>query len=84
MKNLTLVSTNYNQKDTYSVSDTVEYSCDEGFKLKGNKTVTCNYKGQWSTPPEVFTEAQKQIKTSPSCTASTSHSTDDNVSHSSM
>ena len=52
VKNATLVSTNYKQKDTYSVFDTVEYSCDEDFKLKGNKTVTCNYKGQWSTPPK--------------------------------
>ena len=52
VKNATLVSTNSQQKDTYSVFDTLEYSCDEGFNLKGNKTVTCNYKGQWSTSPK--------------------------------
>ena len=44
--NGTLVSTKSQQKDNYSVFDTLVYSCDEGFSLKGNKTVTCTYKGQ--------------------------------------
>ena len=62
MKNATLVSTNYKQNDTYSVLDTVEYSCEEGFKLKGNKTVACNYKGQWSTPPECSVNSNKRSR----------------------
>ena len=38
----------------------MEYSCDEGFKLKGNKTVTCDYKGQWSTPPKCSLKPNKK------------------------
>ena len=52
VKNATIVSTNYKQNDTYSVFDRVEYSCDKDFKLIGNMTVTCNYKGQWSILPK--------------------------------
>ena len=52
VKAATIVSIKFEKKDTYSVFDTVEYSCEEGFKLIGSKTVTCHYKGRWSTPPK--------------------------------
>ena len=31
----------------------VEYSCKKGFKMEGNKTISCTYDGRWSTPPHV-------------------------------
>ena len=34
-----------------SLHEKVEYSCDEGFEMEGNKIVTCNYNGRWSAPP---------------------------------
>ena len=43
------VSVNYND---YSVLDTVDYSCNEGFEMVGNKKISCMYSGQWSTEPK--------------------------------
>ena len=37
---------------TYSVLDTVDYSCNEGFHMEGNKRISCTYNGLWSKPPE--------------------------------
>ena len=42
------ISVNYNN---YSVLDTIDYSCNEGFKIEGNKKISCMYSGEWSTPP---------------------------------
>ena len=43
------VSMSYNN---YSVLDTVDYSCSEGFQMVGNKKISCMYSGEWSTPPK--------------------------------
>ena len=43
------ISVKYNN---YSASDTVEYSCNEGFEMKGNGNISCLISGQWSTPPK--------------------------------
>ena len=43
------VSVNYND---YSVLDTVDYSCNEGFEMVGNKKISCMYSEQWSTEPK--------------------------------
>ena len=52
IKNAIIIANNSEKKDTYSVFDTLEYSCDEGFSFKGNNTVTCTYNGQWSAAPK--------------------------------
>ena len=50
-KNATIfnVSVTYNN---YSVLDTLDYSCSEGFQMVGNKKISCMYSGEWSTPPK--------------------------------
>ena len=35
----------------YSLHDTMEYTCNEGFQMKGQKMVQCEYSGNWSAPP---------------------------------
>ena len=52
----------------YFLPAMVEYSCDEGFKMKGNKTIGCTSDGHWSTPPQcspksVTTTYQTKTKT---------------------
>ena len=37
--------------ENYSVLDTFNYSCSEGFQMVGNKKISCMYSGEWSTPP---------------------------------
>ena len=51
VKNATMfnVSMTYNN---YSVLDTVDYSCNEGFQIEGNKKISCMYNGEWSIPPK--------------------------------
>ena len=51
VKNATIfnVSMDYNN---YSVLDTIEYSCNEGFEIIGNKKISCMFSGKWSTPPK--------------------------------
>ena len=41
-----------NKNNIYSALHTVDYSCNEGFIIEGNKTITCMYSGEWSTPPK--------------------------------
>ena len=43
------ISMNYNN---YSFLDTIDYSCNEGFQIEGNKKISCLYSGEWSTPPK--------------------------------
>ena len=50
VKNST-VKTN-NTERGYFLNDTVEYSCDEGYEIVGNKSISYTYSGQWSTPPK--------------------------------
>ena len=50
VNNSTIV-TNFKKKGNQFVYDTAEYSCDEGFKLEGNKTITCMSSGLWSQTP---------------------------------
>ena len=38
--------------NNYSVLDTVDYSCNEGFEIKGNKKISCLYSGNWTAPPK--------------------------------
>ena len=51
VKNATMsnVSVNYND---YSVLDAIDYSCNEGFEMVGNKKISCMYSGEWSTAPK--------------------------------
>ena len=44
--------TNSTRIGVYNLYDKVEYSCEEGFRLEGNKTITCESSGLWSKPPE--------------------------------
>ena len=44
--------TNSTRIGVYYLYDKVEYSCEEGFRLEGNKTITCESSGLWSKPPE--------------------------------
>ena len=41
-----------NKNNIHSALDTIDYSCNEGFKIEGNKTVSCIYSWEWSTPPK--------------------------------
>ena len=51
VKNATLLSRKLAKNITYSAFDRIQYSCNEGFMMQGNKSVTCMYNGQWSAPP---------------------------------
>ena len=57
----------------YFLNDTVEYFCDEGYEMVGNKSISCTYSGRWSTPPRCLLKPGNQIYTEPSpgCSAST-------------
>ena len=46
------------------LNDKTEYSCDEGFEMEGNKTITCMYSGHWSTPPKC--SLKQMIQSTPS------------------
>ena len=35
----------------YYLPETAEYTCKEGFKLKGHKIINCSHSGTWTTPP---------------------------------
>ena len=45
------ISMDYNN---YSVLDTIEYSCNEGFEIIGNKKISCMFSGEWSTSPKCY------------------------------
>ena len=51
VKNATMLNTSVTY-EIYSVLDTVDYSCSEGFQMVGNKKISCMYSGEWSTPPK--------------------------------
>ena len=51
VKNAALYN-NSNKSNTYSVLDTVDYSCNDGFEIKGSKNISCMFSGEWSTPPQ--------------------------------
>ena len=36
----------------YLLHHKAQYSCNQGFKMEGNKTISCKYNGHWSTPPQ--------------------------------
>ncbi|NP_001355694.1 complement receptor type 2 isoform X1 [Mus musculus] len=40
-------------KDSYSYNDTVAFSCEPGFTLKGNRSIRCNAHGTWEPPVPV-------------------------------
>ena len=35
------------------VGDSATYSCDSGYELRGNTTVTCHLNGDWSESPPI-------------------------------
>ena len=52
-----------NSKDVYQLHGVVQYACvNDTFKMKGNKSVSCLYSGEWSTLPTC--EEVKQEKNS--------------------
>ena len=51
VKHSTMLNTTMNYNN-YSVLDTVDYSCSEGFQMVGNKNISCMYSGEWSTLPK--------------------------------
>ena len=48
------LSTDYERRSKYSLFDTVEFTCDEGFEMIGHSIINCNHSGQWSIPPQCF------------------------------
>ena len=55
---------NTTQKETYELHDAVTYACiNETFKMVGNKSVSCLYSGEWSTPNicDVVKEAKNSV-----------------------
>ena len=56
LNNASLLSTKTAKNITYSVFDTIEYSCIEGLIMQGNKSVTCMYNGQWSAVPKCLSK----------------------------
>ena len=38
-------------KPVMRMYDVADYSCDEGYGIMGNKSISCTYSGQWTTPP---------------------------------
>ena len=51
VENTAMANTSVNYND-YSGLDTVDYSCNEGFQMEGNRKISCLISGQWSTPPK--------------------------------
>ena len=60
VKNAALFN-NSNKNNTYSVLDTVDYSCNKGFEMEGNKKISCMYSREWSTPPQCLPEIKSTI-----------------------
>ena len=52
IENTKVILTDFTIKRKYLLPDTAEYSCNEGFKMEGNQTITCLYKRHWSMPPK--------------------------------
>ncbi len=48
------------EKDTYYVGDSVNYTCDKNNRLEGNPKITCKYSGMFSYPPKCV--AHRNIK----------------------
>ena len=46
------ISTAYTMGNGYVLHGEAEYTCNEGFKMEGNKTISCMYNKSWSTPPK--------------------------------
>ena len=46
------ILTHFTSIGGYLLPARAEYSCDEGFRMKGNKTIRCSNHGFWSTPPQ--------------------------------
>ena len=51
VENATMLNASMNYNN-YSALDTVDYSCNEGFQMEGNRKISCLISGQWSTPPK--------------------------------
>ena len=51
VKNATVVSY-FTSSGKYLLHHQAEYTCHRGFKMEGNKTITCMYNGHWSSPPQ--------------------------------
>ena len=51
VNNATVV-TYFDCSGKYVLHHKAEYSCHQGFKMEGNKTIVCEYNGHWPTPPQ--------------------------------
>ncbi|XP_055966800.1 C4b-binding protein alpha chain-like [Sorex fumeus] len=40
-------------RSTFHYKDSLEFDCDDGFQLKGNRVIHCEADGQWSPPPPI-------------------------------
>ena len=45
------VTSDFTVEGKYFFPGFAEYSCNEGFRMEGNKTISCSSDGQWSIPP---------------------------------
>ena len=67
VKNATVVSY-FTSSGKYLLHHQAEYTCHQGFKMEGNKTITCLYNRHWSSPPQCSFEdsflsySQQEIK----------------------
>ena len=48
--------TNFIKRGKYFLPEIAEYTCDAGYILEGNKSISCLYDGHWSTPPKCLLE----------------------------
>ena len=46
----------------WGLHDIATYSCDEGYQIVGNKSISCTYTGRWSAPPQCSPKPTPIIK----------------------
>ena len=52
-----------NNNNYYSVWDTIDYSCNEGYEIEGNSKITCKYTGEWSKLPKCLPATKSKSHT---------------------
>ena len=58
------VKTNSTEHLEHFLYDRAKYSCNKGYKIVGNMSISCTYSGRWSTPPHCSLKPGKTSQSS--------------------